>query len=185
MRTSSRLHLRHPSLCGNYFSHGPPILRLRFMTPSPIDAYRRQIERELRAGNPTEHTHRPALKSLVESLASGVTATNEPRRVECGAPDYIVTRKAQHGPATLGYIEAKDVGKPLDDVERSDQLKRYLPALPNLMLTDYLEFRDERGGDGKVRETLVGEETTSSFGTFQGGRTCASSSRWGRRASRT
>jgi hypothetical protein len=51
------------------------------MAANPIDAYRRQIERELQAGNATEHTHRPALKTLIESLASGVTATNEPRRL--------------------------------------------------------------------------------------------------------
>jgi len=111
------------------------------MAANPIDVYRREIERELQAGNATEHTHRPALKTLIESLAPGVTATNEPKQVECGAPDFIVSRKAPHGPVTLGHIEAKDVGKPLDEIEKSDQLKRYLPALPNLILTDYLEFR--------------------------------------------
>jgi len=111
------------------------------MAASPIDVYRRQIERELQAGNATEHTHRPALKALIESLAPGVTATNEPKQVECGAPDFVVSRKAAHGPVTLGHIEAKDVGKPLDEIERSDQMRRYLPALSNLILTDYLEFR--------------------------------------------
>jgi hypothetical protein len=49
------------------------------MIGSPIDDYRRQIERELLARNATEHTHRPALKALIESLAAGVTATNEPK----------------------------------------------------------------------------------------------------------
>jgi hypothetical protein len=42
---------------------------------------------------------------------------------------------------TIGHLEAKDVGKDLDEVEKSEQMKRYLPALPNLILTDYLEFR--------------------------------------------
>jgi hypothetical protein len=111
------------------------------MTASPIDIYRRQIEKELQAGNATEHTHRPALKDLIESLAPGVTATNEPKRVECGAPDFAVTEKRAHGPITIGHVEAKDVGKDLGEVEKSDQMKRYLPALPNLILTDYLEFR--------------------------------------------
>jgi len=81
------------------------------MVASPIDAYRRQNECELQAGNATEHTHRPALKTLIESLASGVTTTNEPRRVECGAPDFIVSRKAAHDPVTLGYIEAGMPGR--------------------------------------------------------------------------
>lgn len=77
------------------------------MPVTPTDIYRREVERALQAGNATEHTHRPALKALIESLATGVTATNEPKHVECGAPDFIVSRKAAHGPVTLGYIEAK------------------------------------------------------------------------------
>ena len=36
------------------------------------------IEKQLIAGNATEHTHRPALKMLVEGLVKGVIATNEP-----------------------------------------------------------------------------------------------------------
>jgi hypothetical protein len=48
---------------------------------------------------------------------------------------------------TLGYIEAKDVGIPLDAVSSSDQLARYRAALSNLVLTDYLEFRWYVGGE--------------------------------------
>jgi predicted helicase len=112
--------------------------------------YALTIEKELAAGNATEHTHRPALKALVESLAMGVTATNEPRRIECGAPDFIITR----GSATIGYIEAKDVGKSLDEAERSDQLKRYLASLSNLILTDYLEFRWYVDGERRLPARL-------------------------------
>ncbi|MGO8735927.1 MAG: type ISP restriction/modification enzyme [Terriglobia bacterium] len=125
------------------------------MTASPIDVYRRQIEKELQAGNATEHTHRPALKTLIESLASGVTATNEPKRVECGAPDFVVTEKRTHGPVTIGHLEAKDVGKDLDDVEKSEQMKRYLPALPNLILTDYLGFRWYINGEQRQSARLA------------------------------
>jgi hypothetical protein len=99
--------------------------------------YLKAIVKELAAGRATEHTHRPALKSLVESLGSGITATNEPKRVECGAPDFIVTK----GEIPLGYVEAKDVGVPLDKAEKSEQLERYRESLGNLILTDYLEFR--------------------------------------------
>ncbi|MBI1955924.1 MAG: DNA methyltransferase, partial [Acidobacteria bacterium] len=113
------------------------------MTAHPIDTYRRQIEKALQAGNATEHTHRPALKTLIESLATGITATNEPKREACGAPDYVVSREVRHGRVTLGYMEAKDVDEPLDDWERNEQIKRYLSDLPNrnFILTDYLEFR--------------------------------------------
>lgn len=102
-----------------------------------LTQYLETIEQELLAGNSTEHTHRPALKALVESLSKGITATNEPQRVECGAPDLIVTK----GEIPLGYVEAKDVGASLDNSEKSEQLGRYRESLGNLILTDYLEFR--------------------------------------------
>lgn len=102
-----------------------------------IKKYLKSIEQALSAGSSTEHTFRPALKELIESFAKGITATNEPKRVACGAPDFIITK----GHVPLGYIEAKDIGKSLDEAERNEQMSRYLEGLGNLILTDYLEFR--------------------------------------------
>jgi hypothetical protein len=102
-----------------------------------VTQYLRKVEQALKAGNATEHTHRPALKTLIEALRPNITATNEPRRIQCGAPDYIVTEKS----IPLGYVEAKDVGVDLDRAEDTEQLRRYRTSLRNLILTDYLEFR--------------------------------------------
>ena len=88
--------------------------------------YLARVGSDLKAGNATEHTHRPALQALIESAASDLRATNEPRRIACGAPDYIVSRMGQGGNVPLGYIEAKDVGKDLDAIEDDEQLKRWL-----------------------------------------------------------
>ena|SRR5438128_8508831 len=100
--------------------------------------YINAIRKDFASGNATEHTYRPALKTLIESLQNGITATNEPkRRTDCGAPDLIVTKSD----VPLGYIEAKDIGVSLDKAEKSEQLKRYRDSLGNLILTDYLEFR--------------------------------------------
>lgn len=104
---------------------------------NPLNEYVKAIEKELEAGNATEHTHRPALKSLIEGLIEKVIATNEPKHIECGAPDFVVSK----GIITVGYVEAKDVGKSLDEAEKSEQLKRYRESLSNLILTDYVEFR--------------------------------------------
>jgi hypothetical protein len=65
-----------------------------------IRSYLQNIEKELLADNATEHTHRSALKALVEQKMPGVVATNEPRRIECGAPDFVIGT----GLATIGYI---------------------------------------------------------------------------------
>lgn len=101
--------------------------------------YLKSIKDDLMGGNATEHTHRSALETFVEALAPNVKATNEPTRVECGAPDFLISRTP--GPVTIGYIEAKDAGVSLDEAERSEQLRRYRRSLRNLVLTDYLEFR--------------------------------------------
>ena len=116
-----------------------------------FEPYIKEIQRNLAAGNATEHTHRPALKTLLESLQSGLTATNEPKRIAAGAPDFILTK----GNVPLGYVEAKDVGENLSKIERSNQLKRYREALPNLILTDYLEFRWYVDGEHRTTARLA------------------------------
>ncbi len=116
----------------------------------PFQNYIHAIEKALAAGDATEHTHRPALKTLPESLVDGITATNEPKHIECGAPDFILRK----GSVTVGYIEAKDIGKSLDEAEKTDQLSRYRDSLSNLILTDYLEFRWYVDGECRLKAHL-------------------------------
>jgi predicted helicase len=113
--------------------------------------YLKEIDKILAIGNATEHTYRPALKTLIETIGKGISATNEPKREKCGAPDYIITR----GHTPLGYIEAKDIGNHLDQTERSEQIKRYLDGLNNLILTDYLEFRWFEDGEHRMSARLA------------------------------
>ncbi len=108
-----------------------------------VTVYLEQLAQALKQGNATEHTHRPALKTLLESLAPGLTATNEPKRIACGSPDFVISR----GTVPMGYVEAKDIGVSLAEAEKSPQLKRYRESLGNLILTDYLEFRWYVGGE--------------------------------------
>ena len=122
------------------------------MDRNPLKDYLAAIEASLKRGDATEHTHRPALKAMLEAVAGdpAVRAVNEPRRIACGAPDYVIAR----GTVPLGYVEAKDVGANLNEVERSEQLMRYRDSLGNLILTDYLEFRWYLGGDLKLKASL-------------------------------
>ncbi len=128
--------------------------------------YLKTIENALKAGNSTEHSHRPALKALLEELDLSITATNEPKRIACGAPDYHITRNPE---GTIGYLEAKDVGKSLAETERTDQLKRYRRALDNLILTDYLEFRWYVDGDLRQEGRLARPQSGGNLKTEKGG----------------
>jgi len=102
-----------------------------------IQAYLQEVTQIYYKGNATEHTYRPALQKLMESLDNSIQAINEPKRIKCGAPDFLISQ----GSLEIGHIEAKDIGIPLKGVEKTGQMKRYFHALGNLILTDYLEFR--------------------------------------------
>ncbi len=56
---------------------------------------------------------------------------------------------------TLGYVECKDTHVSLDEAAKSDQLKRYRDNLPNLVLTNHLEFRWYVEGEERLRVTLA------------------------------
>ncbi|MEI6580540.1 MAG: hypothetical protein WCN92_13895, partial [Eubacteriales bacterium] len=101
-----------------------------------IPRYLENLNRRYKTGISTEHTYRGDLQNLLESLAHGVQVTNEPSRVACGAPDYILTRKN----IPVGYIEAKDIGVDLKSKTLKEQVDRYRASLDNLIVTDYLDF---------------------------------------------
>ncbi len=115
-----------------------------------FSGYLGAVQKTLSGGYASEGSHYPTLKTLLESLGDGIIATSLPSRIECGAPDFIVTR----GSATTGYVEAKDIGRSLDETEKTEQLKRYLPSLSNLILTDYLEFRWYVNGERRLSARL-------------------------------
>ncbi len=114
---------------------------------TPFDPYLKKIDADYRGGKATEHTYRSTLEILLETLAPGVEASNDPKHIACGAPDFIVEK----GRVPLGYVETKDVGVDLDRIEKTDQLKRYLKSLNNLILTDYLEFRWYVNGERRMK----------------------------------
>lgn len=58
-----------------------------------IQKYIENVSALFNSGNSTEHSYRGDLQQLLTSLLKDVSVTNEPKRIECGAPDYILTRK--------------------------------------------------------------------------------------------
>jgi hypothetical protein len=108
-----------------------------------IKLYLNEIRKEYRTGIAKEHAYRPHLKKLIESLDYKLVAVNDPKRVECGAVDFVVRKEE----LPIGYIETKDIEVSLDESENSEQIQRYLKALHNFILTNYLEFRWYVDGD--------------------------------------
>ncbi|MGD8748449.1 MAG: N-6 DNA methylase, partial [Balneolaceae bacterium] len=108
-----------------------------------LSEYIAKINERFKTGISREHSYRGDLQTLLESLLDNVLVTNEPARIECGAPDYILTNKG----IPVGYIEAKDIGEPLKGKKHKEQFDRYKDSLPNLIITDYLDFHLYREGE--------------------------------------
>ncbi|MGI9070098.1 MAG: type ISP restriction/modification enzyme [Bryobacteraceae bacterium] len=131
---------------------------------SAFQEYVAVIKKKLALGDATENTYRKALEDLLLAVGGGITVTNEPRRIACGAPDFSITRNK----VPVGHVETKDIAANLDEMERGkgangDQFKRYRDALPNWVLTDYLEFRWFVAGEKRLTVRIVDIDKTGKF----------------------
>jgi type I restriction-modification system DNA methylase subunit len=96
----------------------------------------------------TEPSYYFILKELLESLAkkSGMVTgiTVQPKKTKSGIPDFLLKTKAGK---IVGYVEAKDpMIDSLINEAQTEQLLRYRGSLPNLILTNFLEFYLFRNG---------------------------------------
>lgn len=107
-----------------------------------LKLYIDELNKQYKTGIAREHSYRPALKDLLQSLLPKMVVTNEPAHFECGAPDYIISREKDHLP--IFFVEAKDVNdNDLDGRNRNghkEQFDRYKQALDHIIFTDYLDF---------------------------------------------
>ena len=112
------------------------------MKSDNLKQYIDDLNQQYKTGSAREHAYRPALKVLMQSLLPKMVVTNEPAHVECGAPDYMVSREKDHLP--VFFIEAKDLNdNDLDGRSKAghkEQFDRYKQALDRIIFTDYLDF---------------------------------------------
>jgi len=120
--------------------------------------YLKNIADTSKRGDAREETYYPVLKDLLDEYCSSISKKNihitpQPKKTEAGNPDFRVWDGKQH---ITGYIEAKDPTiENLDKIEETEQLKRYLHTFPNLILTNFLEFRLYRNGE-LIDKALIG-----------------------------
>ncbi len=110
---------------------------------SPIETFFKAVTATYKTGAATEHSYRPALKALFDSVDAQVTSLNEPKRVAVGAPDFYFSRDS----IVVGHCEAKDLGIDLKVMKdaNAEQKKRYVEGLQNLIYTNchhWIWYRD-------------------------------------------
>lgn len=87
------------------------------------------------------------LQQLLDEQLPSFVVTNEPARIDCGAPDFIISSKKTNTP--VFYIEAKDIDdRDLDGrKENKEQFSRYKKSLDHIIFTDYLDFHLYENGE--------------------------------------
>jgi hypothetical protein len=114
-----------------------------------LSAYIKRIFEVSKHGDAREESYYSGLESLVKSYAESsrkkkVHITTLPKKTEAGNPDFRIWDGQQN---IVGYIEAKSPTEDnLDHIEETEQLKRYRHTFPNLVLTNFFEFRLYRDG---------------------------------------
>ena len=112
--------------------------------------YLKNLADVARQGDAREESFYPALEDMLKEMARAtgrthVHVTTLPRPTEGGNPDFRLWNGADR---IIGYVEAKKpTEERLDSIEDSEQLERYRSTFPNLILTNFLEFRLYRNGE--------------------------------------
>jgi hypothetical protein len=115
-----------------------------------LTSYLKQIFEITDQGDAREESYYATLERLFNEFAKSsgknhIHITTLPKQTEAGNPDFRVWDGKQH---VVGYIEAKaPTTEDLRTVEDSEQLKRYRHTFPNLILTNFFEFRLYRNGE--------------------------------------
>lgn len=114
-----------------------------------LKSYVKRIFEVAKRGDAREETYYSCLEELLKNYADSIGkkqthVTTLPKKTDAGNPDFRVWDGKQ---SIVGYIEAKlPTEENLLQIEHTDQLKRYLKTFPNLILTNFFEFRLYRDG---------------------------------------
>lgn len=113
-----------------------------------VNDYLKKIADTTAQGDAREESYYAHLSSFLEDFTESigktkVQITTLPKKTEAGNPDFRIWDGKQQ---IVGYIEAKKPDENLDVIENTPQLKRYRSVFPNLILTNFYEFRLYRNG---------------------------------------
>jgi len=115
-----------------------------------LKSYLKNLQSTINKGDAREESYYKHLESLILEFAQDnklkkVNITVLPKKTEAGNPDFRVWDGKNH---ITGYIEAKDPSiTNLDTIQETEQLKRYRNTFPNVILTNFYEFRLYRDGE--------------------------------------
>lgn len=113
--------------------------------------YFRDVQQHYKTKDTTEHSFRTQLENFLVNLDPKCSPLHESKHDKIfGAPDF----KIFFNGVKVGYIETKDLGANLDEILKTDQIKKYSDSINNLILTNYGRFILLRNGENVLDITL-------------------------------
>lgn len=80
---------------------------------------------------------------LIESILPNLSVTNEPTSIEYGIPNYVISKEG----LPIAYIKTTDIGTDLNELDATEEVRRYKSSLSNLITTNYFDFRWYKDGE--------------------------------------
>lgn len=123
-----------------------------------LKQYLKNLSNTFQRGDAREESYYTNLEELIKNIAvilkvNNVDITVLPKKTEAGNPDFRIWDGKNH---ITGYIEAKDPSvSNLDYIEGTEQLKRYCSTFPNVILTNFYEFRLYRDNQ-RIAQVMIG-----------------------------
>jgi len=123
-----------------------------------LKQYLKNLTNTFQRGDAREESYYTNLDELIKKTADilkvkNIDITILPKKTEAGNPDFRIWDGKNH---ITGYIEAKDPSVTnLDYIEGTEQLKRYCSTFPNVILTNFYEFRLYRDGQ-RIAQVMIG-----------------------------
>jgi hypothetical protein len=123
-----------------------------------LEEYLRNLTSTAKHGDAREESYYKDLDDLIRRYVEiqkvrNIDVTVLPKNTEAGNPDFRIWDGKNH---ITGYIEAKAPSVTnLDYIEGTEQLKRYVSTFPNIILTNFYEFRLYRDGQ-RIGGVMIG-----------------------------
>ena len=83
------------------------------------------------------------ISEFIELIRPNLSVTNEPMSIEYGTPNYVISEEG----LPIAYIKTTDIGTDLNELEVSEDVRRYKESLSNFITTNYKDFRWYKDGE--------------------------------------
>lgn len=108
-----------------------------------VSEYIDSINTRSKKGKTKEKSYRGDLEKLLNTLLPNTSVTKNPKCIKYGGPNLTIS---QNG-LPIGFIKTTDIGTDLNELDGTEDVRRYRASLSNLITTNYIDFNWYKDGE--------------------------------------